>query len=312
MRKLRMALLIALVMSMLFGVDVFAKDGPVPDPVTEEQLALGAGVPTPTPISGTTSVAKAARKLINFGECWGWKASTRKSKSVIYVTLTNSKYTWDSIKVAKKKGKVGYWFKGTRYTLGGWKSSLKQYSNSADRKALLKLKAKQSAGNLESYGKKQSWAATRTTKFKSGKAYVYINFTNAKYSYKITVIAARKSDKIAITYLANNQKVSEKYIKETLKKYKATKSKKSNGDTAYGSSGKELPDGMTLLDNAEEVTEDGNNLFGASSLPNDENSTTVVTEEELSTTDEPVAADKSTTDELIDETSTEEIVELTE
>ena len=181
---------------------------------------------TSTKATGKSKAEKAANKLVDLGEYWGWigtvdRVETSKKESSAYVTLTNSKYIFTDIKVKSTSKKTTYTFKDTKYSFNGWKASLKEYSSAEDRQTVLENVAKAAAKKLQEYGSERDWASKLATKFKNKKANTTINFENSKYTYKVVIITARSSNKVTTSYKAQGKSSSIKNIKKMLEKFKA-------------------------------------------------------------------------------------------
>jgi len=209
--------------------------------------------------TGKSKAEKAANKLVDLGEYWGWygvvdRVKTSKKESSAYVTLSNSKYVFGDIKVKSTSKKTTYTFKGTKFTFAGFKSSLKDYSSAADRQAVLESKAKSAAKKLQQYGSQRSWTAELITKFKNKKANTTVKFANAKYNYKVVVTTARSNNKITTSYKAQGKKSTVKTIKSMLEKYKAVATAKAA--TSFGECLGSNPDSASLSTEADLVTND--------------------------------------------------------
>jgi len=242
MKKCIVTLLTAATMVLCFKVNAFAADKPVPDQNdgTVELSAdgssadfevnfdaLGASsegtIELDESAGATASLPKAQKnaitKLTNLGEYWGWFNTVGKphKNGRVYLTLSNTSYVFGDIGVTTK-GK--YYFKGKKYSFAGFKSSLKDYSTAADRKAVLKSKANSTAKSLEKYASARSWKTQASEDYKKSKAYSTLVFNNLNYGFKVIITAARKSNKIALSYKFDKKSVKLKYIKDTLEKYK--------------------------------------------------------------------------------------------
>lgn len=270
-----------------------------------ESNATSGSNATSTKATGKSKAEKAANKLVDLGEYWGWsgvvdRVKVAKKESSAYVTLSNSRYVFGDIKIKSTSKKTTYTFKGTKYTLAGWKSSLKDYSSAKDRQAMLESKAEAAARKLQQYGNERSWTSKLATKFKNKKASSTVNFTNAKYNYKVVVTTARSSGKITTSYKAQGKKSTAKGIKQILQKYKVTatastaktaKAVASYGSSLNGSSGAPKEDDTKVSVSLETTADSGNDV-------NEEN---VELEPVTDATDENIISENTISENIIPE-----------
>lgn len=261
--------------------------------------------------TGKSKAEKAANKLVDLGEYWGWygvvdRVKTSKKESSAYVTLSNSKYVFGDIKVKSTSKKTTYTFKGTKFTFAGFKSSLKDYSSAADRQAVLESKAKSAAKKLQRYGSQRSWTAELITKFKNKKANTTIKFANTNYNYKVVVTTARSNNKITTSYKAQGKKSTVKNIKSMLEKYKAVATA-ANAAANFGESLGSNPDGAIMeVDTTASVSLEADTATNDGLLPAEP--ITEISVSENTILDESVSEDNIIS--LSDEPSSEEGKEL--
>ena len=188
-------------------------------------LCVGAFSTTTFAASSLASKAeKAKNQLVSYGEYQGWTAEvgstkTTGSKAIITVTLRNSKHFFGNIAVTSTAKKTYYRYKGKNYSLNGWKNSLKKYAVGADKKALLKTKAKKKGDSITKYAKGLNWTTSTSRSYKNGRAYYTLKVKNAKKTKTIVVIAQRKNGKVILSYKLGGKSSSLKAIKNWLSKY---------------------------------------------------------------------------------------------
>ena len=178
-------------------------------------------------VSGSTAVDKAISKLEKSANYWGWKLKrTGKTKIlpnkvlVATVNLSNSKYEFKGVEARVTSKRTTYAYGGYKYTLKSWTNTLKQYSVKSDLKKVTVDKAKSAAKSLKKTGSANSWQCKESSRYKKNSAYVTLNFTNKTYAFKVEVIATRKNGKIAVTYKASGVKTSKAWIEKCLKTYR--------------------------------------------------------------------------------------------